>query len=181
MEAGSQHAAERRQGEHSAHGGKAFFPGERADEELELPPEITVAAAFDAGSEFAHAARAVVRGVAFTGKAGLVGLVLRVQKGDAFEFPVLRDEEKDEPIDDAEKLAVKVGELHVALAEGVAQGGVLGMADEALAENLQRLLHAAAQVRERGDTLLGGVLAPRFEPAGIGTAIGAAGIAWRER
>ena len=58
-----------------------------------------------------------------------------------------------------------------AFAKRVSKIGVLGMTDKTLAENFQCLLHAAAQISESGDALLGGFLAPDFEPAGFGTTI----------
>ena len=95
----------------------------------------------------------------------------RVQQRDAFEFAVFGNEEKDEPINDAQKLSMKILEADMACAEGIAKLAILRMADEALPKKLQCLLHPAPQVGERGDALFGGFLAPGFEPARIRTTI----------
>ena len=80
---------------------------------------------------------------------------------------VLGHEQEDQPIDDAQELAVEVGERHLAGAQSLAQGGVLRVAGEALAEDLQRLLDTAAQVAEGARALLLGQLGPLLQPAGL--------------
>ena len=83
------------------------------------------------------------------------------------EGAVLGHEQEDQAIDHAQELAVEVGERHLPGAQSVAQGGVLRMAGEALAEDLQRPLDAAAQVAQGAGALFVGDLGPLLQPAGL--------------
>ena len=168
MEAGSQRKLpERRQRQVLARGGEGRVAGERADEELELPPQVAVAAALDLAGQFAQAGGAVVRGEALAGRAGGLGVVARMQQRLPVKRAVLGHEQKDQAIDHAQELAVEVGERHLTGAQGLAQRGVLRMAGEAFAEDLQRLLDATAQVAQGAGALLVGDLGPLLQPAGL--------------
>ena len=123
-------------------------------------------AALDLRSQLAQARGAVVGGEALA-RGSRIGVVARMQQRLAVEGAVLGDEQEDQPIDDAQELAVKVGERHLAGAQGVAQRGVLRMAGEAFAEDLQRLLDAAAQVAQGARALFVGELGPLLQPAGL--------------
>ena len=118
--------------------------------------------------QLAQAGGAVVGGEALAGGAGGLGVVARVQQRLAVEGAVLGHEQEDQPIDHAQELAVEVGERHLAGAQGIAQRGVLRVAGEAFAEDLQRPLDAAAQVAQGAGALLVGELGPLLQPAGLG-------------
>ena len=98
----------------------------------------------------------------------------------AVEGPVLGHEQEDQAIDDAQELAVEVGRRHLPGAQGVAQGGVLRVAGEAFAQDLQRLLDAAAQIAQGAGALLLGELGPLLQPAGLrpSPSRGAKRVAW---
>ena len=84
--------------------------------------------------------RGVVQRVALRG--GLVRLGMEEQ------VAILGDEEEDQPVDDAQQLAVVVLVLELPSAEPVAELGVGGVGEEAAAERGDRLLDAVAQLVE---------------------------------
>ena len=109
--------AQRWQGQMFAHGGEARVAGKRADEELELPPKVAVAAALDLRSQLAQTGGAVVGGVALAGEPGGLGVIARMQQRLPVERAVLGDEQEDQAIDHAQKLAVEIGERYLAGAQ----------------------------------------------------------------
>ena len=92
-----------------------------------------------------------------------------MQQRLAVEGAILGHEQEDQPIDHAQELAVEVGERHLAGAQGVAQRGVLRVAGEAFAKDLQGPLDAATQVAEGAGALCGGECGPVLQPARVGT------------
>ena len=161
-------AAEGRQGQGRAHGLKVWRTREGADQKLELAPQVAVAAALDLAGQVAQASGAVVGGVTLAGGMGGVGVVPGVEQGQAVEGAILGHEQEDEPVDQAQELAVQVGGGDLAGAQAVAQGGVLGVAGKALAEDLEGPLHPAPQFSEGAGALFFGELGPLLQPAGLG-------------
>ena len=147
---------------------RAGLAGKRSDEEPELAPEIAVARALDPARKLAQPRSAVVPGVALAGGPRGVGVVPRVEQRLTVQHAVLRDEEEDEPIHHAQELAVEVVQPELPAAQGFSQRAVSRVARESLAETLQRMLDAAAQLAQRAGALLFGLAGPFLEPAGLG-------------
>ena len=87
--------AEHGQGEVLADGGEPFVARQRSHQEIELLPQVAVAAAFDLSRQLPQPSRAVVRGEAVAGPAAGLGVVGRMQEGGVVERPVLGDEQED--------------------------------------------------------------------------------------
>jgi hypothetical protein len=71
-----------------------------------------------------------------------------VEQGQAIEGAVLGHEQEDQAVNQAQELTVQVGGGDLAGAQAVAQGGVPGVAGEALAEDLKGPLYANPQFAE---------------------------------
>ena len=170
-------AAEGGEGEGAAGGLEARVARERSHRKLELPPQIAVAGALDPTRQIAQPAGAVVRGVAFAGGPRGVGIVPRVKQRLSIKEAVFRDEEEDQPVHDAQKLAVEVVQPDLPGAQGLAQRGVLRVAGEARAQDFEGAFDTAAQLPERPRALTVRLAGPSFQPAGLGPAALARGEA----
>ena len=84
------------------------------------------------------------------------------------EEAILRDEEEDQPVHDAQKLAVEVVQPDLPGTQGLAQRGVLQVAGEARAQDFERAFDTAAQLPERPRALTVRLAGPSFQPAGLG-------------
>ena len=174
-------AAEGGEGEGAAGGLEGGVARERPHRDLELPPQVAVAGALDPARQIAQPGGAVVRGVALAGNPRGVGIVPGVEQRPSVEEAVFRDEEEDQPVHDAQKLAVEVVQPDLPGAQGLAQRGVLRVAGEARAQGFERALDAAAQLPERPRALAVRLAGPSLQPAGLGPgqpAIGWAAVGW---
>ena len=161
-------AAERGERQVTACRLRAGITGKRSDEKPELAPEIAVARALEPARKLAQPRSAVVSGIAFAGGPRGVGVVPRVEQRLTVQHAVLCNEEEDEAIHHAQELAVEVVQPERPAAQGISQRAVPGVARESLAETLQCMLDAAAQLAERTGALPFGLAGPFFEPAGLG-------------
>lgn len=126
--------------------GEGRVARERPDKDLELSPQVSVAAALDLRSHLTQASGAVY----LQNASGLLGQH-RSCRVDAVAAgrqvaPVLGHEKEYQPIDHTQELAVEVGERDLPGPQGVAQRGVLWVAGKAFPKSLQSSFHSAAQV-----------------------------------
>jgi hypothetical protein len=91
------------------------------------------------------------------------------------EIAVFGDEEEDQAVDEAEELAVVVARGEGAAAQGVVQGSVVGVAEQAGAEVLDGGLDAAAEALEHTHARGLGALVPGLDGGGGGVARGGFG------
>jgi hypothetical protein len=75
---------------------------------------------------------------------------------------VLRDEQKDEPVDDPQELAIVVLPRQVPIPETISKRAVRWMNEETLTERLDRFLESLAQGVQCPDTLLSRFASPSF-------------------
>jgi len=127
-----------------------------------------VARALDPASQLPQPTGTVVRGIALAGDPGGIGIVPRVQQGLSVEDAILRNEEKDQPVDDTQELAVEVIEPQRPAAERFAQPDVLRVSGETRAQDLQDALDAAAQFPQRPRALPFRLAGPLLQPACLG-------------
>ena len=81
------------------------------------------------------------------------------------QVSILGREQEDQPIDEAQKLSKEIGQRQRAGPQPLAQRGVVGMREKAVAQAQQRRLDAVAQALARSDALPLPGLAPAFERA----------------
>src|SRR5690606_10305852 len=152
--AAEQFAVERGEAEH----GGVLFVAEQKEGLLQALEQVAVAIAGEATlGEVAQAGDAVPVGVD-----ALAGGVLVVRHEQ--QAALLGDHEEQEPVNEAQQLAVVLGLVHAAGGERLAQLRAVGVSEKAAAEREQRLVHALAQALAHAAALGDALLVVALEP-----------------
>jgi hypothetical protein len=127
---------------------------------LERQPEVMMARfeAVGLARRLTQQLQAVALAIALTGH--------RVATRRVEQVAGLGTQQEEQPIDQAQELLVVGVGVQLAVDEALAQGVVLGVGQEAIAQGLERLSDTEAQLVEQALALLLGLLAPLLQPAG---------------
>src|SRR5262249_99776 len=88
-----------------------------------------------------------------------------MEQGAPIQDTVLSHKQENETVDDAQELAMEVGQRHCAGSKSIAQRDVLRMASEPLAKDRESLLDTAPHTSEGAGALLLRLLGQLFQPA----------------